>query len=135
MCYILSEYFGKELLEKYAKERLEKFRGLVQENQRNLFLFLMGLRIIPLTPNWMLNLASPHVGVPRILLFLSAFFGLMPYNFLFIQAGQIINRLKSTGEIVDITTLIQFMLVGGLAIGLSVLKKKQPPAAAATKKD
>ena len=125
LCYQISAYFGKDLLERYALERLLRYRRQVKENEGNLFIFMMGLRVVPLVPNWMINVASPHVGVPWFHIFFPALFGLMPYNFLFIQAGNILSRLTSTGDIVDATTLFQFGLLGAVTIGISVFRSRR----------
>ena len=48
----------------------------VEENRNNgLFTFLISLRLFPMTPNWLINMASPIVGVPLISFFFSVFFG------------------------------------------------------------
>lgn len=47
----------------------------VAENSDGLFFFLLFLRLFPMTPNWLINIASPLVGIPAHLFFFSVFVG------------------------------------------------------------
>ena len=47
----------------------------VQEHKDDLLSYVMFLRMTPVLPNWFINLASPHVGVPVMTFFWSTFFG------------------------------------------------------------
>lgn len=47
----------------------------VHENEHQLFLFLVSLRVFPMTPNWLLNVTAPYVDVPLPMFFLSVLFG------------------------------------------------------------
>ena len=89
-----------------------------------------------MTPNWLINIASPLVGVPIHLFFLSVFIGihhvltliwlgcmfvclfrhlgLMPYNFLCCQAGVVLSQLTSLGDLFSWKVVIQ-LAVGALA--------------------
>lgn len=47
----------------------------VHENEHQLFLFLVSLRVFPMTPNWFLNVTAPYVDVPLPMFFLSVLIG------------------------------------------------------------
>ncbi|CAI8036392.1 Transmembrane protein 41A, partial [Geodia barretti] len=59
-----------------------------------LLLVLLSLRLFPMSPNWLLNLSSPLLGVPLHLFFISVLFGLLPYNFLCVQSGLMLAELR-----------------------------------------
>lgn len=40
------------------------------------------MRVFPFTPNWFMNVASPHLRIPVLPFSVGVFFGLIPYNFL-----------------------------------------------------
>ena len=44
-------------------------------DEGSLLFVLISLRLFPMTPNWLLNVASPLVGVPLPLFFLSVLIG------------------------------------------------------------
>ena len=47
----------------------------LNENRGSLLFLLVSLRLLPMTPNWLLNIGSPIVGVPLHLFFLSVLIG------------------------------------------------------------
>jgi uncharacterized membrane protein YdjX (TVP38/TMEM64 family) len=72
-----------------------KFNGMVDSNRKNLFWYMLFLRLTPLIPNWFVNLGSPLVGMPYKYFIIASIFGiyyfiilgLMPNNFILIQTG------------------------------------------------
>jgi uncharacterized membrane protein YdjX (TVP38/TMEM64 family) len=58
---------------------------------------MLFLRITPLLPNWLINLASPIVGVPYKYFILATIFGLMPANIMHVSMGSEIASLNKIG--------------------------------------
>jgi len=94
---ILSLVLGQGLVEHYVKTRLEEWRRMVAKNRDNLFYFMLFLRITPMVPNFFVNIASPLVNVPLPVFFIGTFFGVALPSMLFIQLGQTLQQLTSTG--------------------------------------
>lgn len=46
-----------------------------------------------------MNITFPHINIPSLYFVLSIFFGLMPWNFMTVEAGVIIGSFKSKDEI------------------------------------
>jgi len=64
-CYLLAGVIGKDLVEWAIPARLQAFRAhIAQHAQSGLFFELVSLRILPITPHWLVNMASPLVQVP-----------------------------------------------------------------------
>jgi len=108
---ILSSLLGRRLVERYAGSRLEDWRKLVAKNRDNLFHFMLFLRITPLVPNFFVNIASPLVNVPLSVFFIGTFFGVAPPSMMFIQLGQTLQQLTTTGlpwSTVGLLTLMGF---------------------------
>ncbi|CAG7732179.1 unnamed protein product [Allacma fusca] len=123
-CYILSKYFGRDTLKTYFPDRIQYFNKLVEQNRHSgLFRFLISLRLFPMTPNWLINMASPIVGVPIIPFFFSVFFGLMPYNYITVQAGEILRSLESASDVISYKTMLVLGVVAVLNFA-PVLHKK-----------
>jgi len=116
-CFLLSKTFGKALLTRFAPQRIEYFRAMIEkkDSEKDLFKYLLSLRIFPMTPNWLINMASPLVGVPLDRFFLSVLVGLAPYNFLTCNAGSALADLKSLDDVVSVRAALG---LGLLAIGL-----------------
>lgn len=58
-----------------------------------------------------INLASPFIGVPILPFFLSTFLGSMPYNYVCVQAGQVLGDLGSTSDILTLSLMAKLLLV------------------------
>ncbi|PSN35251.1 Transmembrane protein 41A [Blattella germanica] len=107
LCYMWSLWLGKDLLEHYFSERVHKLQAQVARNQHQLLYYLLFLRMFPISPNWLINLTCPILGVPLRTFFFSIFIGLMPYNFMTVQAGEILGSLTSLDEFVKVKTLLK----------------------------
>jgi uncharacterized membrane protein YdjX (TVP38/TMEM64 family) len=57
--------------------KLVALREAVQSKRDSLFFFLFSMRLFPFSPNFLVNLLSPIVGVPYHLFVASIFFGLL----------------------------------------------------------
>jgi uncharacterized membrane protein YdjX (TVP38/TMEM64 family) len=82
------------------------------------------MRLVPFTPNWFLNLAAPHVNIPLAVFAPSVFIGLMPYNFLCVQAGGLLSELNSMNDIFDGWTFAKLIVLAFVALIPVVIKHK-----------
>ncbi|KAI9095456.1 hypothetical protein DFS34DRAFT_582052 [Phlyctochytrium arcticum] len=117
--YILSQLFlGELVLERFARSNLLSLRRKVESNREkgNLFYYLLFLRLFPFSPNWFLNMSSPFVGVPIFPFFMSIFFGLMPYNYICVQAAATLSQLDSFSDILSIGVLLKLISISVLAL-------------------
>ncbi|KAJ3043319.1 hypothetical protein HDV00_005322 [Rhizophlyctis rosea] len=117
MSYWLSQmYLGELLLERFARGKLQYFRRHVESNKENLFYYLLFVRLFPLSPSWFLNLASPFVGIPVAPFFFSVLFGLMPFNYVCIQAAATLSEVETIAELFNLGTLLRLMSISALAL-------------------
>ncbi|XP_075215512.1 transmembrane protein 41A-like [Lycorma delicatula] len=123
-CFIMSKKFGRDTLQYYFPNQIEYLRCKVQENSDQLVYFLLFLRLFPMTPNWLINLLSPIIGVPLHLFFFTVFIGLMPYNFLCVQAGGMLASLTSLDEVFSIKTFLKLACMAVIALGPSFILKR-----------
>uniref|UniRef100_A0A1I8EGS2 VTT domain-containing protein n=1 Tax=Wuchereria bancrofti TaxID=6293 RepID=A0A1I8EGS2_WUCBA len=63
----------------------------------SLFYFIIFLRITPVLPNWLINLASPIFDVPVSAFFFGTFLGVAPPSCIYIQAGATLQKLTHVG--------------------------------------
>lgn len=118
-CYLMSYSFGKETLEYYFPAQIEFLQRKAESNSQQLIYYLLFLRLFPMTPNWLINLLSPIVGVPIHLFFFSILVGLMPYNYLSVQAGGMLASLSSLEDVFTAKTFLQMVLMAVAALGPS----------------
>ncbi|XP_044160212.1 transmembrane protein 41A [Bufo gargarizans] len=115
-CYLLSQAFGKQIVIMYFPEKVAMLQNKIEENRSGLFFFLLFLRLFPMTPNWFLNLSSPILNIPVGQFFFSVLVGLLPYNFICVQTGSILSKIKSLDDMFSWGTLLKL-----LAIALAAL--------------
>ncbi|TMW57191.1 hypothetical protein Poli38472_003116 [Pythium oligandrum] len=132
--FLLSRQFGRRVLLHYFPERLTQLKEMIDGHRDDLALYMVFLRVFPFTPNWFINMASPHLDIPVLQFSIGPAIGLIPYNFLSCKAGLILKELRSRGDIIDTTTTIQLIVVA--IVGAILLPRlKQRFAAKATIKD
>jgi hypothetical protein len=93
-------------------------------------MYLISLRIFPFTPNFLLNLVSPIIGIPFFHFLLSVLFGnsdviiacllltfvgLLPYNLITTKAGGLLGSLSSLHAVFDKTNIAQLAMLALVA--------------------
>ncbi|OQV20291.1 Transmembrane protein 41A-A [Hypsibius exemplaris] len=129
-CYILSYLFGRRVVKRFFAAKLDWFRNKVHANSHNLTYYLLFLRLFPASPNWFLNIASSHIGIPIHTFFFTVLIGLMPYNFVCVHGGSILRELTSFNDIFTWTRIGQMALIACVALipGLYLRKKARSTA-------
>jgi len=130
-CYLFSKFFGKHYVDYYFHDKVEYFQKKVKANTDSLFFFLLFVRLFPMSPNWLLNIISPVVNIPIAHYSASAFIGLMPYNFICVEAGSILSELTSVNDLLTFSVVIKMMsaalmaLIPGLILKLTRKKSSK----------
>ncbi|KAK3923295.1 Transmembrane protein 41A [Frankliniella fusca] len=123
-CYTLSATCGKEVVENYFPNQLKSFQEKVQKNSHQLLYYLLFLRMFPMSPNWLINVIAPLVGVPLPLFFFTVLFGLGPYVLVCTQAGVILSTLTSLDQLFSLKMASQMALLAVAALAPSFVFKK-----------
>ena len=101
---------------------------MLEENASRLPYFLLSLRLLPISPNWAVNMCCGVLDVPITTFFLTVLIGLMPYNYICVTTGVILSKLTSINDIFTWTTMLQMSgvaLMGcAAAVGLCSLNKQ-----------
>ncbi|XP_071444614.1 transmembrane protein 41A-like [Hetaerina americana] len=123
VCFLISKNFGKEILEKYFPNQILSLQRKVQSNSHRLLYFLLFLRIFPVTPNWFINVASPIAGVPLHLFFLTVLVGLLPYNLVCVQAGEVLTSLTTLSDLLSPSMLLTLSLGATLFLVPTIISR------------
>lgn len=144
--YALSNAIGGELLGpgascKGVRARMDHMRVMVEQEQArgNLFLYLTSMRLFPFSPNWLINLAAPLVGVPFSTFFFSCMIGLLPYCYFSVTGGDVLHRFTmlqqqaaesgstvaamSLADILDGWTMVKLALLAVALLVPTMLKR------------
>jgi len=96
---------------------------------QNAISYLLFLRLVPLFPFFLVNLASGLTQVRLSVYFLGTMFGIMPGSFVYANAGSNLARIKSLSDISSPSVLGALILLGIFALipaFYNRYKKKNP---------
>ncbi|KAG0270068.1 Transmembrane protein 41B [Actinomortierella ambigua] len=102
-CYFISYYIGHPIVEKYLSERIAKLKAKIDAKRNTLFFYFAFLRVTPLIPNWFMNVASPHLGIPVHIFFFGTYVGVVPNTIVSVQVGVALAKLASPEGITLLT--------------------------------
>jgi len=89
----------------------------------NAFSYLLFLRLVPLFPFFLVNLAPAFTTVRVRTYALATFIGIIPGAFVYVNLGRTLGRIESTRDLVGGETLVALALLGVFALIPIVLRK------------
>ena len=89
----------------------------------NAFSYLLFLRLVPLFPFFLVNLAPAFTSIPLPTYVLATFVGIIPGTFVFVNLGQTLGRIESLQGLVSAETLGAFALLGVFALVPVAIRK------------
>ncbi|CAG9570523.1 conserved hypothetical protein [Leishmania major strain Friedlin] len=133
-CFLFSRIVGTSLVEAVDSrlmrgKGLTKIRSQVSYHRADLFVYLIFLRLTPILPNWLVNLASPVLGVPLHTFAGATMLGIVPQTYLTVRFGSLAHSGRP-GEKKRIVTPWDTLLLAVTGVGILVgfrLKKKFVP--------
>jgi uncharacterized membrane protein YdjX (TVP38/TMEM64 family) len=121
----LARYF----LMDWAKQRLQAHalsNKVLEGFQVDAFNYLLFLRLVPLFPFWLVNLAPAFTSVTMRTYLITTFIGIMPGSFVFANLGQSLGNIESLEQLLSWQTILALSLLGGLSL-IPVLSKRLQP--------
>lgn len=115
--YTAAHYAFRDLLCKAINPHLETMEQNFRENAASYMLFL---RLVPIFPFWLVNLAPACVGMPIFTFIWTTFIGIMPATFVVTQAGSGLGYILETGDKLSIKDVLNFNVLIVL-FGLGIL--------------
>jgi uncharacterized membrane protein YdjX (TVP38/TMEM64 family) len=83
-------------LERRANPRIQAFE---EGFRKDAFLYILTLRLIPVTPSWLVNLAAGVIGPPARQYIAATFLGYLPVSFIYATLGSGLDRMFDRGEL------------------------------------
>ena len=97
--------------------------------------YLLFLRLVPLFPFFLINLACGITGLPMRTYVLGTMVGILPGSFVYANAGASIASINSLSEVASPRVLISFALLGLFALIPAIYKKVRSIMQAKTQTD
>jgi len=107
---------GDALLAKAGKS-IQSMKAGFNENALS---YMFVLRLVPLFPFFIVNLAPAFLGVPLRTYMIATFFGIMPATFVFSLAGSGLGKVFEQGGKFSIANILTPEMIGAL-LGLALL--------------
>lgn len=105
-----------------------KLEGINRELEIRGLNYLLFLRLVPLFPFFLINLAAGLTRLPLRTYILGTFFGIIPGGFVFVNAGASLATITSLADITSSRVLGSFALLGLFALIPAVYSRLKKPA-------
>jgi uncharacterized membrane protein YdjX (TVP38/TMEM64 family) len=83
--------------------------------RENAFSYLLTLRLIPIFPFWLINLAPAFLGVPIRIFFAATFIGIIPGGFVYALVGAGLGSIFDRGESFSVSSVLTPELMAAFA--------------------
>jgi len=93
-----------------------KLEGINKELEERGINYLLFLRLVPLFPFFLINLAAGLTRLPLRTFVLGTFFGIIPGGFVFVNAGASLASINKLGDVASPRVLGSFALLGLFAL-------------------
>ena len=114
--FVIARASFRELFSKKPEGRIGLLVDSFSQNALNYLLFL---RLVPLFPFWIVNLAAAYVGIDVRTFMLATFLGIIPGTLVFSSMGSGLGDLLDQGQMPDIGNIFApniFLPLMGLAM-------------------
>ncbi|MFH0872512.1 MAG: VTT domain-containing protein [bacterium] len=120
LVFLAARYLFAEAVQRRMGLLGQKMMAGFQEND---FHYLLFLRLVPLFPFWLVNLAPAFTPIRARTYAAATAIGTLPASFIFAHLGQSLGEISSPGQLLSAKTTSALLLLGLLAL-LPVLAKR-----------
>jgi len=113
LSFLITRYLLRETVLNRFGSKLETINKELEERGINYLLFL---RLVPVFPFFLINLAAGLTRLPLRTFVLGTFFGIIPGGFVFVNAGSSLATINSLSDIASPRVLGSFALLGLFAL-------------------
>lgn len=120
LVFLASRYIYGEAIQQRMGGKIQKF---LSEFHRHDFNYLLFLRLVPLFPFWLINLAMAFTHIRLKTYMAATFLGMIPGAFVFTNLGRTLGQIESPDQLISLKTLSAFLLLGIFTLIPVLLKK------------
>lgn len=113
LAFLFTRYLLRDAVLRRFGSRLEGMNKELEERGINYLLFL---RLVPLFPFFLINLAAGLTRLPLRTFMLGTFFGIIPGGFVYVNAGASLASINKLSDIASARVLGSFALLGLFAL-------------------
>lgn len=120
IAFSAARYVFYGFVKERAGSRAQKIIAGIAENG---FYYLLCLRLVPLFPFWLVNLASALTPLKGRVFVAATALGIMPGSFLFASLGESLGSIASSGPFLSTQIMLRLGLLGILVLAPVAIKK------------
>ncbi|MCM2358165.1 MAG: TVP38/TMEM64 family protein [Geobacteraceae bacterium] len=120
LAFLVARYLLHDAVQQKFGTRLEKLNRELETRGLNYLLFL---RLVPVFPFFLINLAAGLTRLPLRAFAIGTFLGIIPGGFVYVNAGASLATIDSLGEIASPRVLGSFALLGLFALVPALYQK------------
>jgi uncharacterized membrane protein YdjX (TVP38/TMEM64 family) len=113
LAFLVTRYLLHDVIQNRFGSKLE---GMNRELEERGFSYLLFLRLVPLFPFFLINLAAGLTRLPLRTFFVGTMLGIIPGGFVFVNAGASLATINSVSGIASPRVLGSFALLGLFAL-------------------
>jgi uncharacterized membrane protein YdjX (TVP38/TMEM64 family) len=113
LAFLVTRYLLRDLVVQRFGSRLE---GMNRELEQRGLNYLLFLRLVPVFPFFLINLAAGLTRLPLRAFILGTLIGIIPGGFVFVNAGASLATITSISGILSPRVLVSFALLGLFAV-------------------
>ncbi len=98
---VIRQFFRTQVVHTFG----EKLHSINQSLHRNGFLYLLSLRLVPMVPYYLINMAAAVTKVRSSHFYFATLMGMVPIHFVFTNAGTQISQIQTTQDIFSTSIL------------------------------
>ena len=91
--------------------------------QVDAFNYLLFLRLVPLFPFWLVNLAPAFTPISSRIYTITTLIGIIPGSFVFANLGQSLGQIENSEQLLSMPVLMAFTLLGILSLAPVLVKQ------------
>lgn len=118
-------WLARYLFAEWAEQRLRGHamaQKIIAGFQSDAFNYLLFLRLVPLFPFWLVNLAPAFTHVSLRMYIVTTFIGIIPGSFVYANLGQSLGNITQLDQLLSFETLLAFTLLGLLSLAPVLVK-------------
>ena len=120
VAFLVSRYLVGTYFQVRYKHRLNSFNNEINSNGHN---YLLTLRLIPIFPFFLINIFSGLTHIPLYTFVWTTALGIIPGTFIFAFAGNQLDSIESSKDILSFNIMLVFLALALLAIAPVIYKK------------
>lgn len=124
LVFLAARYLFADAVERRLGER---GRRLMDGFRRDAFNYLLFLRLVPLFPFWLVNLAPAFTSVRLRTYVVATAIGILPGSFVFANLGQSLGRIETPEQLLSRELLLALALLGVLALLPILVRRIRSP--------